>query len=271
MNTVLKYPGAKWSMTDWIISNFPQEYEKMTYIEPYFGSGAAFFNKKRSAIETINDMDDDVINLFKVIRDQPETLAKLIQQTPWSRTEYKSSYEKTGNELEDARRYLVRSWQAIGFKPSDITGWRNNIQDLNGNVNQWSTKLPDRIVEVSSRFQHTKSCLVQIENQPAIKLIKRHQKPYVFIYADPPYLRETRSSRIYKHEMTEEDHVELLETILDHPGPVMLSGYQSNLYDEMLKGWNKETIGAFAEGGRGRTEVIWMNYTVNFEQIVMKI
>lgn len=269
MNTVLKYPGSKWSTAEWIISNFPPGYEKMTYLEPYFGSGAVFFNKSRSVIETINDIDGNVVNLFKVIRDRPEELARLIHFTPWSRQEYYESYEMTGDSMEDARRFLVRMWQAIGSKTSDRTGWRNNIQDLNGNVDQWSTKLPGRIIEVAARLKHINGHQVNIENQPAEKILQRYARPYVFIYADPPYEPSTRKNRIYKHEMTKEDHKKLLEIILQHPGPVMISGYDNDLYNDLLEGWHKETRLANCEGGQQRIEVIWMNYEPPVRQISM--
>ncbi|MDQ7095966.1 DNA adenine methylase [Desulfosporosinus sp. PR] len=219
-----------------------------------------FFRKKRSVIETINDLDGNVVNLFRVIREHPEKLARLIEFTPWSRQEYRMSYELTGNSLEDARRFLVRMWQGIGSKTSDKTGWRNNIQDLNGNVNQWSVKLPARILNVSERFRHTKDGLVQIENQPAVRLIERHRRENVLIYADPPYVLSTRHGRIYKYEMGDADHIELLETLIQHPGPVIISGYQNELYSRMLKGWRTDTKLARCEGGQKREEVIWMNY-----------
>lgn len=260
ISTVLKYPGSKWSTADWIISNFPEGYEKMTYCEPFFGSGAVFFNKKRSVIETINDLDSRVVNLFRAIRESPEELARVLENTPWSREEYNLSYETSEDSLEDARRFLVRMWMGIGSKTSDRTGWRNNIQDLNGNIHQWSIKLPDRIKEVASRLKHSNNCLVQIENQPAAKLIERHNKNDVFIYADPPYVLSTRSKRIYKHEMTDQDHLELLQLLLQHPGPVMISGYDNEIYNTLLEGWRKKTRLAQCEGGQKRQEVLWMNY-----------
>jgi DNA adenine methylase len=269
MNTVLKYPGSKWSMTDWIISNFPPGYEKMTYCEPFFGSGAVFFNKKRSLVETINDLDGNVVNLFKVIRDRPEELARLIEYTPWSREEYRQSYIKTGDELEDARRFLVRMWQAIGAKSSDITGWRSNIKSINGNVTQWSTVLPQNIIDISNRLKHTNNRLVQIENQPAAKLIERYRRKNVFIYCDPPYVMSTRHNRIYACEMTDTDHRELLELLIQHSGPVMISGYDNDLYNNLLKEWHKETRLANCEGGQQRVEVIWMNYEPPVKQISM--
>lgn len=266
MNTVLKYPGSKWSTANWIISNFPAGYEKMTYIEPFFGSGAVFFNKKRSVIETVNDLDGNVVNLFKVIRERPEELARLIEFTPWSRQEYKGSYEMTGESLEDARRFLVRMWQAIGAKSSDITGWRNNIKGNNGNLTQFNNRLPQGILEASSRLKHGEGCLVQIECQPATRLIERHKKQNVFIYADPPYVRSTRSGRIYAHEMADQDHIELLEILLKHPGPVMISGYDNEIYENLLQGWYIERRSTNCEGGQKRVEVIWMNYKPDGQQ-----
>jgi DNA adenine methylase len=260
LQTILKYPGSKWSTAKWIISYFPVGYEQMTYVEPYMGSLAVFFNKDRSVIETINDLDRRVVNLFKVIRDNPEELARMIEYTPWSRQEYRESYTQSENEIEDARRFLVRMWQAIGAKSSDITGWRNNIQDLNGNVDQWATKLPARIVEAAARLRHVNGHQVNVENQPALKLLERHARPYVFIYADPPYVRSTRHGRLYACEMTDSDHIALLELLLKHPGPAMLSGYDNEIYNNMLSGWYTEKRIAACEGGTKRTEVLWMNY-----------
>lgn len=271
MNTVLKYPGSKWSIADWLIYNFPADYEKMTYLEPFFGSGAAFFNKKRSLVETINDLDNNVVNLFKQIRDNPKALARAIEYTPWSREEYSLSYKKTGNELEDARRFLVRMWQAIGAKSSDITGWRSNIKSINGSVAQWSTVLPRNIVEISARLKHSNNRLVQIENQPATNIIKRYARRNVFIYADPPYVLRTRSKRIYACEMKDEDHIELLQLLIKHPGPVMISGYMNDIYAELLRDWKTILRCANCESGLTREEVIWLNYEPQAEQLTILV
>lgn len=260
MATLLKYPGSKWSTASWIISNFPAGYEKMTYLEPFFGSGAVFFNKKRSAVETIGDIDSNVTNLFKVIRDKPKELARLVQYTPWSREEYSGSYTMTGDSLEDARRFLVRMWQAIGAKSSDITGWRSNIKTVNGNVPQWSMQLPKNIIRTCRRLQHSGTKIVQIENRPAVDLIQRYARENVFIYCDPPYVLSTRSGRIYAHEMKDSDHVELLELLKKHPGPAMISGYENDIYKDILEGWHIQKQFAYCEGGQKREEILWMNY-----------
>ncbi|WP_042472848.1 DNA adenine methylase [Bacillus ndiopicus] len=249
---ILHYPGSKWSMADWIISHMP---EHSTYVEPFFGSGAVFFNKEKSPIETINDMDSQVVNLFRVIRDYPDQLARAINFTPLSREEYYAAYETDPeNQIEDARRFLVRCWQAIGAKTSDRTGWRSLIS-ANGpdTAKEWS-KLPQKILLVATRLKQA-----QIENQPATKLLERYARKDVLVYADPPYVIETRTKRHYKHEMTIEDHIELLEILDAHPGPVLLSGYAHDLYDSRLGHWQRETRTVMAEAGAKREEILWIN------------
>lgn len=254
MTRILHYPGSKWSMADWIISNMP---EHKTYLEPFFGSGAVFFNKKRSDIETINDLDSSVVNLFQVVRDHSEELARQITFTPLSREEYYDSYQNPDpdeSDIELARRFLVRCWQAIGAKTSDRTGWRSHISS-NGpkTADEWD-RLPAKILKVAERLKEA-----QIEHQPAIKLIERYKREEVLIYADPPYIIETRTKRHYKHEMTIEDHVELLDTLAEHPGPVLLSGYAHTIYDDRLKEWKRETRVVSAEAGARRQEILWIN------------
>lgn len=243
-------------MADWIISHFPPH---TTYLDPFFGSGAVFFKKPRSPIETINDIDNNVTNLFRVIRDNPEELARLVRFTPWSRCEYKQSYQMTGNPLEDARRFLVRMWMAIGAKSSDITGWRNNIKGINGNLNKWNYGLTEEILKVTDRLITDGKNIVQIESRPALEVIKRHNQANVLIYADPPYPLSTRSKRIYAYELTDDDHIELLGILDEHLGPVLISGYVCQLYDERLSHWTRKTINAHTEGGREREEILWLN------------
>jgi len=249
---ILHYPGSKWSMAEWIIDHMTPH---QTYLEPFFGSGAVLFNKPRSPLETVNDLDGDVVNLFKVIRDRPDELARLVYWTPYSRQEYYGAYDMDGvDELERARRFLVRCWMARGARTSDRTGWRHNIDHSGPEVVKWWNGLPEKIVMVANRLKN-----VQLEQQPAIQLIQRYNRPDVLIYADPPYLLDTRSGRMYAHEMTDEDHAELLDVLDAHPGPVLLSGYDNQLYNDRLRHWHRVEHKALAEAGRIRTEVLWLN------------
>lgn len=106
MKALMKYPGSKWGSADWIISHFPEHH---SYLEPFFGSGGVFFNKPRSDIETINDLDGEVINLFRQIRNDPERLAREIYFTPYSREAYEMAYQKEPeNDLEKAVLFYTR-------------------------------------------------------------------------------------------------------------------------------------------------------------------
>jgi len=249
---ILRYPGAKWRLADWIDSYIPPH---DVYLEPFFGSGAVFFNKLPSQLETINDINGDVVNLFRILRDSPDELARLIELTPWAREEYLASYEPTDNELERARRFMVRCWQARATRIGFATGWRHDVKGrLNTSCPRTWNELPTVIQAVAGRLK-----LAQIEQQPAIELIQRYAYPGVLIYADPPYPVSTRQRNIYAEEMTDADHVELLNVLKAHPGPVLLSSYENELYNEYLSGWRKTVKQSQAEAGKIATEVLWLN------------
>ncbi len=255
MNAVIKYPGAKWALANEIISLMPKHH---SYVEPFAGSLAVLLNKPPSNIETANDLDGDVVNLHTVIRDRPEELAWMIHSTPYAREEYENALFPSDNPIERARRFLVKLGQGYGFRTCDKkAGWKNDVQGRERAyaVRYWN-QLPDWIMDVTWRLKQ-----VQIENRPAVELIKRFNYENVLIYADPPYLLSTRKGgKMYKHEMTESDHMELLSALLDHKGTVMLSGYDNDLYNEYLKRWNKMHFKAQAQNATARTETLWMNF-----------
>ena len=247
---VLKYAGAKWRLADWIIDHFPQH---EIYLEPFFGSGAVFFRKPPARLETINDLDGNVVNLFRVLREEPEQLAALIELTPWARDEYYSSYEKTGEPLEDARRFLVRCWQAFGTMTAARTGWRHSATGRSPVMPRQWCGLPERLSAAAWRLKDA-----QIENMDAEQLIKKYNDPRCLIYADPPYTPETRRKHIYAEEMTLEQHLQLLEALKAHSGSVVLSGYDNEIYNDMLTDWRRVQKTAYAERGQERTEVLWI-------------
>jgi len=251
MKRILNYPGSKWGMAQWIIDHMPKH---GVYLEPYFGSGAVFFNKAPVKFETINDIDSRVVNLFRVIRDNPEELARLISFTPFSREEYKRSDEVSPDSLEDARRFLVRCWQAIGAKTSSIKGWRSCISS-NGpnNTRQWNN-IPDVILAITHRLK-----TAQIENQDALQLMQRYNRDNVLIYVDPPYMSSTLKNRHYAYEMNEYDHMDLIEVLKDHSGPILLSGYDNALYQKYLSSWHVEERMVSAESGAKKKECLWLN------------
>jgi DNA adenine methylase len=269
MNAILKYPCSKWRIADWIVSKFPKHH---SYLEPYAGSLAVLFNKPPSNMETVNDLDGNVINFFQCIREDWVRLARLVEATPYSREEYDRAYLAAVPEdrYEKARLFLVKCWQGHGYRINQYkVGWKNDVQSRERAyaMRHWND-LPARILLAAERLKQ-----VQIEQMPAVDLIKRFRYPQVLIYADPPYLMETRTSHVksqYAHEMlTEQEHVELLEVLLQHPGQVIISGYESTLYKEMLedRGWSKAICQSNDQSNKPRSEVIWMNYQVPAEQL----
>ena len=253
MKAILKYPGSKWRIADWITEHFP---EHKVYCEPFFGSGAVFFKKKPSYIETINDVDGNIVNLFKVCRERPEALAKAIEFTPFSREEFVDCYDMTvGDAVERARRTLVRYHQSFGTTNSSKKSWRN-VQTYGGPrcATMWNY-LPDTIIECCERLKNA-----QIESIDGLKLIRRYNHPDTLIYCDPPYLRSLRKKNMYAHELGDERHVELLEVLKQSKSKIILSGYDNDLYNEVLFDWRTDTKQTTAQMGLHRTEKIWMNF-----------
>ena len=253
MRAVLKYPGAKNRIANWIIKYIP--FHKV-YCEPFMGSGAVFFNKKPCYNEILNDLDYDIYNFFKVLRTNPEALAKVISLTPYSRTEYEEAYGKSEiDDLERARLFAVKCWQGFGCGNKYKNGFRRGLGETSPNPAKAWSKFPETIVFAAERLKHA-----QIENRDAIDLIKNFKGQDTFIYVDPPYLQSTRKKYLYNHEMMDEQHVELLKVLCNSTCKIMISGYDNELYEKILKNWNKATKNTTAECSVRRTETIWMNY-----------
>lgn len=274
MRAVFRYPGSKWSIAEWIISHFPEGYEKMVYLEPFLGSGAVFFNKRPGAVETINDLDDDVVNLFQILRERPEDLKKALWLTPYSREEYDRAFEPCEDSLEQARRFMVRTTQAIGAKLGHgKCGWSNHKQmKIGGTACKWAG-ITETIDEAAARLRGGTKNLVQIEKMDALRLIERYNTPDALIYIDPPYVRSTRKSgALYVHEMTDEGQKRLLGLIASSKAKIIISGYDSEMYNEMLKGWRTDSTMSQTTSTEMAREKIWMNYSpperqMTFEEI----
>ena len=261
MRAVLKYPGSKWGLAKWIIGHFPEHH---SYLEPYFGSGAVLFNKPRSHIETVNDLDGNVVNLFEWIKRDPERLAHEIYYTPYSRQVYEEAFAtEPEDSLERAVNFYICLQMGHGFRTNgERVGWKNDIQ---GRERAYAAKdwcdLPKKIMKAAERLRG-----VQIECMPAVELIRRFRYPGVLIYADPPYLLGTRHGKQYRCEMSDEDHEELLEVLMDHKGPVLISGYDSPLYHDRLREWHREEAVSYSQSITRKTEVLWMNFEPEGQQ-----
>lgn len=262
IDSILRYPGAKWRVAEWLVSHFPKH---QCYLEPFFGSGAAFFTKRPSSIEILNDIDCNVINLFEVMRNCPLELCQQIELTPWSQDEYAAAVlvlrtawnyrtALSTERLERARVFLIAHWQMFGRKnvtSRNAWSWRYTKAP----VSVWN-KLPERLELAANRLRNA-----QISNTDEIGLIQQCNQKDVLVYCDPPYLGETRShGRMYEHEMKEAaKHLELIEALQAHCGPAILSGYESSLYEAHLGNWTQFKTVARAQSNNHRTEIIWLN------------
>lgn len=268
MRAVIRYPGSKWGIADWIISHFPEGYEKLVYLEPFAGSGAVFYSKRPGSVETINDLDGDIVNLFRVLRDNPEELKRLVALTPYSREEYDRSFDPIEDPLERARRFMVRTTQAIGAKMDGKCGWRNHKQmKIGGAACKWAG-ITSTIDTAAKRLRGNTTNLVQIESMDALKLIARYDNPDVLMYLDPPYVKGARKSgKLYRHEMDDDDHRKLLDLVCRSRAKILLSGYQSDIYDDALCGWHKDTIRSQTTSAEMAEEVLWQNFEPPMEQL----
>ena len=258
---VFRYPGSKWLLGPWIISHFPKRHE--TFVELFFGSGGVFFQKAPSRSEYVNDLDGEIVRFFRVLRERGVELAELLAETPYSREEYVSAFDESEDELENARRFLIRHQMSVAGNGGARyrSGWRHNgpSNSHGGVVGQWR-KRPEIVMACSSRLLEA-----QIEQMDARYLVPRLDDTETLFYADPPYLNGTRSrpgksGKLYRQEMmSPEAHLQLLDALDEARGMVVLSGYPSDLYDERLSHWARYEKLAYGEQAAQRTEVIWVN------------
>ncbi|MFB0692979.1 DNA adenine methylase [Agrobacterium pusense] len=262
---VLRYLGGKWRLAPWIVSHFPPH---RLYVEPFGGAASVLLRKERSMGECYNDLDGEVVNLFRVLRDDDRSaeLCRKIALTPFSRDEYDGAFLPVDAPVERARRLIVRSFMGHGSSSAisrKSTGFRASLVNRGGALpaGEWPT-LPAALQAVTDRLQG-----VVIENRDALQIIDRYDQGDALIYLDPPYVPDTRSQKrkggkayhAYNHEMTADQHKLLLDRIVDCRAAVVLSGYPSEIYDERLGSWKRVEIAAHADGALDRTEVLWIN------------
>lgn len=257
------YYGGKTTLAPKIADLLPKHDH---YVEPFAGSLAVLLAKEPTGWETVNDLDGDLVNFWKVLRDQPEELERVAMLTPHSREEYAVSKDLAGDDLERARRVWVRLTQgrSNSMKP---TGWRfrpsyagrkspSQVSPLNSYA--------ERISEASERLRR-----VTIENRDALELVRDYgTEPTVCIYADPPYLGSTRAAN-YRMEMLEDDlHVQLASELRDCKASVVLSGYASPLYEELYPGWHRMELKAptALSGRAAENEVLWSNVPLGIQE-----
>lgn len=255
---VLRYHGGKWKVAPWIIGHFPPH---RIYVEVFGGGAGVLLRKRPSEVEVYNDVDGDVVNFFRVLREQPETLARLVSMTPYARAELESAWEPCEDPVEQARRFLVRSWFSIG---GPTTQWRSGFRfrrkKTRSLLERWNA-LPEIILSTAERLKR-----VIIEQADYRRILKRYDSPETLFYCDPPYHPDTRSQwgrfqKAYRFEFSEDDHRALAEALHAVRGMVVLSGYAHPLYERLYerRGWARFDLPTVNQNGRRVVESLWLN------------
>lgn len=263
LSPALRYHGAKFRLAPWVMQFFPPH---RVYVEPFGGAAGVLLQKPRAYAEVYNDLDDDIANFFRVLRDpdQAEELIQLLQLTPYARAEFDLSYVDCDRPVERARRTAVRASMGFGSAGATkgVTGFRIDTARPYGTAQHLWSRYPAQLRPIIDRLQG-----VLIENRPAVEVMQQHDTTDTLHFVDPPYVFGTRSLRnvaqgCYRHEMTDEQHLELLGVLKSLHGMVVLSGYPSDLYERELANWSIHTTGSRISAGRGtavKTEVLWLN------------
>ncbi|MEQ8628099.1 DNA adenine methylase [Ekhidna sp.] len=262
---LLRYHGGKWKLAQWIISHFP---DHRIYCEPFGGAASVLLQKRPSYAEVYNDLDLEVVNLFRVVRESGSELVSALVNTPFAREEFELSYLPTDDDFERARRTVIRSFMGFGsgLQSHQRTGFRSN-SNRSGTTpaHDWKN-YPEALKAIIERLRG-----VVIENRDAMEVMNQHDGDKTLHYVDPPYVLDTRykgqKTKVYRHEMDNEAHLNLCEFLKGLRGYVILSGYDNEIYNDILNGWYKYTRKAHADGAKERIEVLWMNRKENAGQI----
>lgn len=256
---VLRYHGGKWKLAPWVLDHFPPH---KVYVEPFGGGASVLLRKKRSASEVLNDLDDEVVGMFRVLRDMAsaQELSRRLALTPFARAEYEDwCYEEPVDAIDSAHRLICRSfmgmsskgiWQRSGFDSRlNGDGFLSRVNSLRA--------MPEVVLAVAERLRG-----VLIERSDAVPLVGRFQREDCLIYCDPPYVRAARGSgsQVYRWDMSDAGHRRLAAAQRGNGSMVVISGYPCDLYDvELFGDWLRVERPHMADSARATTEVLWLN------------
>jgi DNA adenine methylase len=261
---VFGWYGGKYNHLDWLLPLLPDCHH---YCEPFSGSGAVLINRLPSPVETYNDIDGDVVNFFKVLRDRSDDLMKVIAMTPFSREEFfhavSGNGERSLSKLERARRFYIRARQTrTGLAQTATLGrWANckntSRSGMSGVISRWFGGI-ECLAEIAERLLR-----VQFENRPAEDVLRLYDDKGTLFYCDPPYLHATRGdSKAYGFELDEQEHIGLANLLATRKGKVAVSGYRCDLMDDLYKDWKRfdAPLKHCHSIKKPRQECLWMNY-----------
>lgn len=255
--------GGKYSHLSWLLPLLPDAHH---YCEPFAGSAAVLLNRKPAPVETYNDLDGEVVNFFRVLREHKNDLIEAIGLTPFSREEFFEALDTNDpnlTPLERARRFFIRARQVrTGLAQTASLGrWANckntSRAGMAGAVSRWLGSV-EGLPEIADRLLR-----VQIENRPALEVIRLYDSADTLFYCDPPYPHESRGdAKAYGYEMTNDEHRALAECLASVRGKAAVSGYRCELLDELYKDWRvvEAPTKNCHSSKKPRTEALWLNY-----------
>ncbi len=255
--------GGKYSHLDFILPNLPLDARH--YCDVFGGSAAVLINRPPAPVETYNDIDSELVNFFETLRDDGQELIRLISLTPFSREELVRAceYEQGLSKRERARRFFVRARQTrTGLAQRSSEGrWAHCVltsrAGMAGAVSRWLGSV-DGLAEITLRLQR-----VQIENAPALEVIRRYDTPDTVFYLDPPYVHSSRGDiAAYEYEMSDDEHVDLAHALSSIRGRAVLSGYRTTLYDRIFEDWRRidAPVRTANSVRKPRQESLWVNF-----------
>lgn len=266
------YFGGKFTFLEELYQYFPSAAKFNHLIDLFAGSMVVSlnYNHKGNIIKTANEINEDITNFFQVLRDNPETLIHLLELTPCSYAEYHKAWERSENNIEQARRFYTRvrqSFFGLGAQRKN-KGWHMAKQQANASggetVSRWNNSI-DKLIIVAKTLREN----FQITNFDYKECLKKIDHPRAFFYCDPPYPRESRASyNDYKFEFTEEDHINLSMELHSISGRAMVSGYDCDLLNDLYHNWEKRYLTKKKNNIRSGEvqEVVWMNYSPPLER-----
>lgn len=258
MKPPFPYYGGKTRVAGEIASLLPKHTH---YIEPFAGALSVLFAKEKSLIETVNDINGDIVNFFRVLRDRQEELERVCALTPHSRQEHAEARDlDVSDDLERARRTFVLLSQGRNASLRK-TGWAHFQNPAGGGSRpQYIQRMVNRFADLADRLID-----VTLESRDGVDVIREFGRfRDNLLYVDPPYLSSTRGSSGYAAEFGRADqHEQLLAALVECKATVILSGYPSDLYDQALAGWQRiSLLGSRNVNNASTPETLWANRPV---------
>lgn len=259
---VLRYFGGKWVIAPWIIEHFPPH---SIYCEPFGGAASVLLRKPYDpkVREFYNDLDERVHNIFRVLREQPDALYEALRLTTYSKSNYQAAVDDpdSGGDVERARKALIRSFMSVapfnctkttpGFRMQNVNISHPNFRMPSDEWDTWREHIPHLVERLRRVFFFKKD---------ALEVIRQCDSTNSLFYVDPPYIQASRAygnALQYRHDYTDADHERLLDELMKVKGMVVLSGYDTPLYESL--GWERRVRSVRKTNGHTAEEALWLN------------